>query len=303
MTKKSKSVDNYIMEETKEDNENNHNKTSIINKNNSNNNKYILDEDFRKTEFKAMENLKIFKTSTMNKYILKKWEKEDQENQINIKLNNLLNLNLTESNNRKANNFNKSLTRNNKSNTEFFTTKKTYDKKNNNNQKLKKMYSVDEFDLNNTNSDISSNMDNNNLYNFNSNIIKEKHYIENRRQKLSEDKKILNNFKITNIISKNNPLLYKLYFSDTKSKKDNIGINEEQFNQIKKMAFNEKKENVNISTNDNDKLEEENNEELNIYNKKYKKLSVDKLAEKILTDTNWNLKNNYKSKYGLMNKG
>ena len=356
LTKKSKSVDNYIMEEANEDNENIQNKTSIINKNknnnnynlndynlteeqirkrnlhnkiiedrksminarkllmnleglnivkknNSNNNKYILDEDFRKTEFKAMENLKIFKTSTMNKYILKKWEKEDQENQINIKLNNLLNLNLTESNNRKANNFNKSLTRNNKSNTEFFTTKKTYDKKNNNNQKLKKMYSVDEFDLNNTNSDISSNMDNNNLYNFNSNIIKEKPYIENRRQKLSEDKKILNNFKITNIISKNNPLLYKLYFSDTKSKKDNIGINEEQFNQIKKMAFNEKKENVNISTNDNDKLEEENNEELNIYNKKYKKLSVDKLAEKILTDTNWNLKNNYKSKYGLMNKG
>ena len=147
LTKKSKSVDNYIMEEANEDNENIQNKTSIINKNknnnnynlndynlteeqirkrnlhnkiiedrksminarkllmnleglnivkknNSNNNKYILDEDFRKTEFKAMENLKIFKTSTMNKYILKKWEKEDQENQINIKLNNLLNLNL-----------------------------------------------------------------------------------------------------------------------------------------------------------------------------------------------------------------
>ena len=43
------------------------------------NNLYSLGEIYRKTEFKAMENLRMFKTSTMNKSILKKWEKEDEE--------------------------------------------------------------------------------------------------------------------------------------------------------------------------------------------------------------------------------
>ena len=43
------------------------------------NSKYSLSEVYRKTEFKAMENLRMFKTSTMNKSILNKWKKEDQE--------------------------------------------------------------------------------------------------------------------------------------------------------------------------------------------------------------------------------
>ena len=69
------------------------------------------------------------------------------------------------------------------------------------------------------------------------------------------------------------------------------------------MAFKEKKDNIHLSNSENDKLEEEDhNEDINIYNKKYKRLSVDKLEKKILTETNYNLKNNYKSKYGLMNK-
>ena len=345
LSTKSKSVDNYNIEETNEENENNNDNASYINTQEENNNKinnntnknvydlteeqirrknlhnkiiedrknmintrkllmnleggnlekknhkYSLGELYRKTEFKAMENLNIFKTSTMNQPILKKWKKEDEEKQINIKL-----INLTEENNN-----NKRVTRNNKSNREIFNKKIINTMKDNDNPKLKKIYSMDEIDINN-NSEIYSNMDNKDLYNFNSNI-KDKPYIEKRRLKLSEDKKILNNFNLTKVVSNTNPLLYKLYFLDVKSKDNNIGINEDQFNQIKKMAFEEKKSSVYVTSNENDKFEEDaHNEELNIFNKKNKKQSVDKLVEKILTDTNWHLKNNYKSKYDLLKK-
>jgi len=346
LSTKSKSVDNYNIEETNEENENNNDNASYINTQEENNNKinnntnknvydlteeqirrknlhnkiiedrknmintrkllmnleggnlekknhkYSLGELYRKTEFKAMENLNIFKTSTMNQPILKKWKKEDEEKQINIKL-----INLTEENN----NNNKRVTRNNKSNREIFNKKIINTMKDNDNPKLKKIYSMDEIDINN-NSEIYSNMDNKDLYNFNSNI-KDKPYIEKRRLKLSEDKKILNNFNLTKVVSNTNPLLYKLYFLDVKSKDNNIGINEDQFNQIKKMAFEEKKSSVYVTSNENDKFEEDaHNDELNIFNKKNKKQSVDKLVEKILTDTNWHLKNNYKSKYDLLKK-
>ena len=345
LSTKSKSVDNYNIEETNEENENNNDNASYINTQEENNNKinnntnknvydlteeqirrknlhnkiiedrknmintrkllmnleggnlekknhkYSLGELYRKTEFKAMENLNIFKTSTMNQPILKKWKKEDEEKQINIKL-----INLTEENNN-----NKRVTRNNKSNREIFNKKIINTMKDNDNPKLKKIYSMDEIDINN-NSEIYSNMDNKDLYNFNSNI-KDKPYIEKRRLKLSEDKKILNNFNLTKVVSHTNPLLYKLYFLDVKSKDNNIGINEDQFNQIKKMAFEEKKSSVYVTSNENDKFEEDaHNDELNIFNKKNKKQSVDKLVEKILTDTNWHLKNNYKSKYDLLKK-
>ena len=256
--------------------------------------KYSLGEIYRKTEFKAMENLKMFKTSIMNTPILKKWKKEDEEKQINIKLNNLFYL--TEGNNSSYSN-KKVMTRNNKSQTKFLTNNINTMNDSNSNQKLKKIYSMDEFNINNN--DVYSKINNNkDIYNFN--IIKEKPHIEKRRVKLSEDKKILNNFNISKEISHKNPLLYKLYFLDIKSKENNIGINEEQFNQIKKMAFIEKKSNVYITSNENEKLEEDlQNEELaNLFNKhKKKKLSVDQLAEKILDETNYNLKNKYKSKY------
>lgn len=350
LSTKSKSVDNYNIEEANEENENNNDNASYTNEQEENNKKinnninkndcdlteeqirrrnlhkkiiegrknminarkllmnletgnltkkyykYSLGEIYRKTEFKAMENLNMFKTSIMNQPILKKWKKEDEEKQINIKL-----INLTEENNINHNNINKRVTRNNKSNTEIFNKKSINTMKDKDNPKLKKIYSLDELDLNN-NSEIFPNTDNKDLYNFNSNI-KDKPYIEKRRLKLSEDKKILNNFNLTKVVSHTNPLLYKLYFLDVKSKDNNIGINEDQFNQIKKMAFTEKKSSVYVTSNENEKLEEDNhNEEPNIFNKKNKKQSVDKLVEKILTDTNWHLKNKYKSKYDLLNK-
>ena len=262
------------------------------------NNKYSMEEIYRKTEFKAMENLKMFKTSTMNRNILQKWKKEDEEKQMNIKLNNLFYL--TENN--LINN--KSMTRNNKSQIKLYTNNNINTMKDNdNNPRLKKIYSMDEFDINN-NTEIYSPKNNGDIYNFN-NIIKEKPHIEKRKEKLSEDTKILNNFNISHQIAHQNPLLYKLYFLDIKSKDNNIGINEDQFNQIKKMAFNDKKGSIYVTSNDNEKSDEDmHNEEINILMNKpnKKKLSVDKLAEKILTETNYNLKNNYTLKYDFLNK-
>ena len=231
------------------------------------NNLYSLGEIYRKTEFKAMENLRMFKTSTMNKSILKKWEKEDEEKQMNIRLINIMNLS-----DNKIPILNKSLTRNNKSNFEII--KEKYNTTNDKREKspiLKKINSTDEFDINNHRDEIYANINYRDMHNFN--IIKEKPYIAKRRKKLSENNKTLKSFNITRDISKINPLLY-----------------------------NKKKEAINNDINEKDN--DDTNDETNYYNngKKIKKLSVDKLAEKILSETNWTLKNKYKAKYDLLNK-
>ena len=262
---------------------------------------YSLGEIYRKTEFKAMENLRMFKTSTMNKPILKKWKKEDEEKQINIRIKNLMNLT---SNKIKFLN-NKNLTRNNKSNFELLNNK--YNSTNNSKvvpPVLKKMNSADEFDINNHREEIYTNMNNKDLHNFN--IIKDKSYIDKRKKKLSENNKTLKTFNLSNEISNLNPLLYNLYFFDNESKENNTGINDDKFNQIKKLAFIDNKKDKIVNNNEiDDKENEDTNDEINLdisNNKKIKKLSVDKLAEKILNETNWNLKNKYKAKYDLLDK-
>ena len=252
---------------------------------------YSLGEIYRKTEFKAMENLRMFKTSTMNKPILKKWKKEDEEKQINIRIKNLMNL--TRNKIKFLNN--KNLTRNNKSNFELINNK--YNSTNNSKvvpPVLKKMNSADEFDINNHREEIYTNMNNKDLHNFN--IIKDKSYIDKRKKKLSENNKTLKTFNLSNEISNLNPLLYNLYFFDNESKENSTGINDDKFNQIKKLAFIDNKKDKIVNNNEiDDKENEDTNDEINLdisNNKKIKKLSVDKLAEKILNETNWNLKNN-----------
>ena len=262
---------------------------------------YSLGEIYRKTEFKAMENLRMFKTSTMNKPILKKWKKEDEEKQINIRIINLMNLTC---NKIKLLN-NKNLTRNNKSNFELINNK--YNSTNNSKvvpPVLKKMNSADEFDINNHREEIYTNINNKDLHNFN--IIKDKSYIDKRKKKFSENNKTLKTFNLSNEISNLNPLLYNLYFFDSESKENNTGINDDKFNQIKKLAFIDNKKDKIVNNNEiDDKENEDTNDEINLdisNNKNIKKLSVDKLAEKILNETNWNLKNKYKAKYDLLDK-
>ena len=139
----------------------------------------------------------MFKTSTMNKPILKKWKKEDEEKQINIRIKNLMNLT---SNKIKFLN-NKNLTRNNKSNFELINNK--YNSTNNSKlvpPVLKKMNSADEFDINNHREEIYTNINNKDLHNFN--IIKDKSYIDKRKKKLSENNKTLKTFNLNNEIEK-----------------------------------------------------------------------------------------------------
>ena len=208
----------------------------------------------------------------MNKSILKKWEKEDEEKQMNIRLINIINLS-----DKKIPILNKSLTRNNKSNFEII--KEKYNTTNDKREKspiLKKINSTDEFDINNHRDEIYANINYKDMYNFN----------------------------ITRDISKINPLLYTLFFIDNDFKNNKIGINVDQFNQIKNLAFNDNKKKEAINNDINEKDNDDTNDETNYYNngKKIKKLSVDKLAEKILSETNWTLKNKYKAKYDLLNK-
>ena len=264
------------------------------NNNDKQNSKYSLSEIYRKTEFKALENLRMFKTSAMNKLILKQWKKEDEEKQLNIKLNNLFNL--TENN----------INNNSKNIKLSYSSSKASNKSNNKNNihKMKKLNSMDNIDIDITN-EINYQNDNieYNPNNFNFNIIKQKPYIEKRQLNLFEDKKILNNFKISKPIAETNPLLYDLYFLNKKNKVKETGINEEQFNQIKKLAF-KVTENKNIRqiNNENDKIEEDLIIDENENNNKEKKNpKIDQLADKILTETNWKLKHKYKSKYELLN--
>jgi hypothetical protein len=55
--------------------------------------KYLRGELYRKTHFKTMENLTMFRTSTINHNIFKKWRMEDEEKQQNIKIKNINNYN------------------------------------------------------------------------------------------------------------------------------------------------------------------------------------------------------------------
>lgn len=72
----------------------NKNKKNTIKENKSGNNinikgnqfaKQLREELYRRTHFKAMENLTMFKTSTMNHNLFKIWSKEDKKQQKNLK--------------------------------------------------------------------------------------------------------------------------------------------------------------------------------------------------------------------------
>ena len=55
--------------------------------------KYLRGELYQRTHFKTMENLTMFRTSTINHNIFKKWKMEDEEKQQNIKIKNINNYN------------------------------------------------------------------------------------------------------------------------------------------------------------------------------------------------------------------
>ena len=252
------------------------------------NNKYLKEQINHKTNFKAMENIKMFKTSTVNHNIFKK-----------IQLNNL-----TNGNNR--NNFPLLIKIKNK---------KIFNNKINIKEKipiLRKINSVDELnkDINIKNSTNSySDISNINLRKKSFYINKDKEdinnyihlinhsYAEDRHFNIDENKNILKDYNIIKEIANENPLFYNINYIIDKKKDRIIDLKKEDLNKLKKLAFEkyEKMEKT-LEENSNNKDKELNknsyedlqkDENIIIDGKRYKKTDIDKIAGKLLQKYNW----------------
>jgi hypothetical protein len=252
--------------------------------------KYLRGELYRKTHFKTMENLTMFRTSTINHNIFKKWRMEDEEKQQNIKIKNINNYN--------NNLFNGTSTSYYPTITSNFSNKINLKKKPN----FKKISNFDDFDEKKN----LKNFKNNDLINYYNNIKtisndKSDKYKKNystgnndhkRQFNLLGNKKILEELEITKEIANSNPLLFNLNFNNIKNDTNNSQWNGEQLNILKKMAF-EKNDgfedsftNEGFGKNEYDDLKKEEN--IIIDGKEYKKSETYKIADRILKKCHYN---------------
>ena len=250
--------------------------------------KYLRGELYQRTHFKTMENLTMFRTSTINHNIFKKWKMEDEEKQQNIKLKNI-------------NNYNNNLF-NGTSTSYYPTINNTYGNKISLKKKPKEFRKISTFD------DISNTKNKNNDYinyyinlkTINNNKDKEdniykKNFSTNQQKRqfnLIGNKKILEELEITKEIANSNPLLFNLNFNNVKNENINSPWTKDQLNVLKKMAF-EKNDNYDDSysnegfiKNEYDDLKKEEN--IIIDGKEFKKSETYKIADKILKKCNYN---------------
>ena len=254
---------------------------NLLTNSHNNENSYFKKAN-QKTEFRAMENLKMFKTSTLNHNIFNKIKLMDEENQKYLK----------------NNHFNEELD----SEPSF----KLKIKEKNLNSKIglrknpifRKINSVDNLNFDNN---IKNNIFNNTYatsFNKNKNnkiknniiCIRNNSYEELRQYNIYENKNDLNEFNITKEVVNMNPLLYNINRFNNK-KKDIYKIrNRDHLADLKKIAF-EKYENLKKSFDEKEQEQEasKNNyedlkKEENIYidGKGFKKTEIDKIAEKLL---------------------
>ena len=254
---------------------------NLLTNSHNNENSYFKKAN-QKTEFRAMENLKMFKTSTLNHNIFNKIKLMDEENQKYLK----------------NNHFNEDLD----SEPSF----KLKIKEKNLNSKIglrknpifRKINSVDNLNFDNN---IKNNIFNNTYatsFNKNKNnkiknniiCIRNNSYEELRQYNIYENKNDLNEFNITKEVVNMNPLLYNINRFNNK-KKDIYKIrNRDHLADLKKIAF-EKYENLKKSFDEKEQEQEasKNNyedlkKEENIYidGKGFKKTEIDKIAEKLL---------------------
>jgi len=248
-----------------------------------------LKEDlYKKTNFKAMENLQMFKTSTMDHNIFKKWKNEDEEKQIQNKKykNNLktvgsdtplilkIKKNKTKMSLRKYN--------------PIFRRINSLDELNIDNNDLKSSYNsfFDYMKTNSTNPNKAKkefNYKKNNNYNQN----------QIRNYNISENKKILKELNILKQVVNSNPFLYNINYKNYK--KDNIdsNYNKSQFELLKKLAFLKRESmddtfynNVEPNKNEYDDIKKEEN--IYIDGKEFKKNDIDKIAGKLLNKFYYN---------------
>ena len=227
---------------------------------NNNKMKYLRGNIYPRTYFKTMENLTMFRTSTINHNIFKKWKAEDENKQKKIRINNV-----------------------NKYNNNFFYSLNSYFPKINKNPVFKKISSFDEKKKNNN----SNNYDKLKNFAFNDLFIYEKKDNLNEKQRpfnFVGNKQILEELEITKDIANTNPLLFNLNFNNTKNDNTITPKVENQINILKMMAF-EKNDNL-FEKNDFEDFKKEDN--IIIDGKEYKKSETYKIADKVLKKCNYN---------------
>ena len=223
--------------------------------------KHLREELHQRLHFKAMENLSMFKTSTMNHNIFKTWSQQDIKEQQKIKDD--------------KNSYYASITNG------FYSSNK---KKNNN------------YFFNKTLSNSNSRNDND----FLKNKENENSYIsemENAKSYIG-NKKLLQTLEITKDIAASNPLLYNLNFGSVKNLNKNSRLSNEKLDWLKKLAFNNDSKNGLYEEDTNEKSENnlgkyeyedlKRQENIVIGGEQFKKSDTDKIADKLLETCNWN---------------
>ena len=253
------------------------------------------DENYQKTHFKAMENIALFKASTIDRKLFKVSSYEDLMQQHNIKESNKI--------------FYKTITSNFKKSEKKIKInfKNTHQKK-----KSKKAININLNDINNTDQisvKIENNINNNDdiHYNENFDIIKCNEY-SNKRKKEFDEEKILKDLELTREIMNTNPLLFQLYFRNYKINADMISnknkkiiknsFSLDKLKTVKKIAFT----NTNKRVNDLSSSKEIDNyyellkreDKVLIDGKLYPKSDPDIIAKKVLKKCNWS---NYEKKH------
>ena len=232
---------------------------------NPNKAKFIRSDLNNKVHFKAMENLTMFKTSTMNHNLFKTWSKEDINQQKNLK-NIKDNFYTTITNDFKNRNF---------YHTQFGNFNKTINKSSLNEDYENKIMQQTIIPINK--------LGNQNINPGGFNLL--------------GNKKILQDLEITKEIANSNPLLFNMNFNSIKADANTINCTNEQLNNLKRLAFESIVDDDVTSNSDsdyktnfrNDTYEELKKEEnVVIDGKEFKKTETDKIAEKVLEKCNWN---------------
>ena len=238
-----------------------------LNKRNENPNKakFIRGDLHNKTHFKAMENLTMFKTSTMNHNIFRTWSKEDINQQKHLK-EMKENFYSTITNGFK----NKYLTQTHFGNFPKINTKNINDDYEN------KLMNQTIIPINKLSNKTASNPGGFNLIG---------------------NKKILQDLEITKEIANSNPLLFNMNFNSIKADSNNINCTNEQLNDLKRLVF---ESNIVEDVSSDSDSEYKNNfrnetyeefkkdENVMIDGEQFKKTETDKIAEKVLKKCNWN---------------
>ena len=251
------------------------NNNKIKNKDKENKPKFHLREELhQKLHFKALENLTMFKTSTMNHNLFKIWSKEDIKIQKNLTFNkNIYYAGLT-------NGFN--IAEPKIQSIEPYNYKKN---KNVNNNKINDT-------INKSNKGKESKV----ISNFinNSGLLNKKDIENQKNYNIFHNKKILEDLELTKEIVKSNPLLFNYNFNSVRTLGNNKkSLSNNKLSNLKEIAFN-------YNTEDNSDIYDEamknemqfddlkKEENVIIDGKQFKKSETYKIADKILKKCNWN---------------